>query len=99
MATGLCSIGRLLHMLFSASTRHQGTMMTTTLSIPDRSAHGCTMPAIGFGTSQLGDCGELVATALKIGYRHIDTAWKYGSEKGVGEGMRASGVPRKDVFL
>jgi diketogulonate reductase-like aldo/keto reductase len=32
------------------------------------------MPAIGFGTSSLGDCGEIVATALKLGYRHIDTA-------------------------
>lgn len=57
------------------------------------------MPAIGFGTSQLGDCGEIVATALKLGYRHIDTAGKYGSEKGVGEGIRASGIPRQDIFL
>jgi 2,5-diketo-D-gluconate reductase B len=63
------------------------------------SAHGAQIPAIGFGTSQLGDCGEIVATALKVGYRHIDTAWKYGSEKGVGEGLRASGVPRAEVFL
>jgi len=57
------------------------------------------MPAIGFGTSSLGDCGEIIATALKLGYRHIDTAWKYGTERGVGEGMRASGVPRSDIFL
>ncbi|HYY38059.1 MAG TPA: aldo/keto reductase [Xanthobacteraceae bacterium] len=57
------------------------------------------MPAIGFGTSSLGDCGEIVATALKVGYRHIDTAWKYGTERGVGEGIRASGVPRSDIFL
>lgn len=62
-------------------------------------AHGCRMPQIGFGTSQLGDCGELVATALRLGYRHIDTAWKYGSEKGVGAGIRASGVPRGEIFL
>jgi diketogulonate reductase-like aldo/keto reductase len=54
---------------------------------------------IGFGTSQLGNCGEVVAAALKLGYRHIDTAWKYGTEEGVGEGIRASGVPRKDIFL
>jgi diketogulonate reductase-like aldo/keto reductase len=67
--------------------------------IPNLSAHGCTMPQIGFGTSQLGDCGDLVATALKLGYRHIDTAWKYGSEKGVGAGIRASGVPRSEIFL
>jgi len=63
------------------------------------SAHGAEMPAIGFGTSSLGDCGEIVATALKLGYRHIDTAWKYDTERGVGEGMRASGVPRSDIFL
>ncbi|MBI3052548.1 MAG: aldo/keto reductase, partial [Betaproteobacteria bacterium] len=52
------------------------------------SARGVEIPRIGFGTSQLGDCGEIVATALKLGYRHIDTAWKYGSEEGVGEGIR-----------
>jgi diketogulonate reductase-like aldo/keto reductase len=57
------------------------------------------MPQIGFGTSQLGDCGDLVATALKLGYRHLDTAWKYGSEKGVGAGIRAAGVPRSEIFL
>jgi len=57
------------------------------------------MPVIGFGTSQLGNCGESVATALKLGYRNIDTAWKYGTEKGVGEGIKASGVSRKDIFL
>lgn len=68
-------------------------------SIPRLTAHGCNMPQIGFGTSQLGDCGELVASALKSGYRHIDTAWKYGTEKGVGAGIRASGVPRSEIFL
>ena len=57
------------------------------------------MPAIAFGTSQLGNCGEIVAAALKVGYRHIDTAWKYGTEQGVGEGIKASGVPRRDIFL
>ena len=68
-------------------------------SIPTLSAHGAEIPAIGFGTSSLGDCGEIVATALKLGYRHIDTAWKYGTERGVAEGMRASGVPRSEIFL
>jgi len=67
--------------------------------IPLLSAHGAQIPVIGFGTSQLGNCGEIVATALKLGYRHIDTAWKYGTEEGVGQGIRASGVPRKDIFL
>jgi 2,5-diketo-D-gluconate reductase B len=62
-------------------------------------ARGAEIPVIGFGTSQLGNCGEIVAQALKLGYRHIDTAWKYGTEEGVGEGMKRSGVPRQDIFL
>ena len=68
-------------------------------AIPTLSARGMQMPVIGFGTSQLGNCGEAVAAALKLGYRHLDTAWKYGTEEGVGQGIRASGVPRKDIFL
>jgi 2,5-diketo-D-gluconate reductase B len=68
-------------------------------SVPKLSAHGAEIPAIGFGTSSLGDCAEIVASALKLGYRHIDTAWKYGTERGVGEGMRASRVPRSEIFL
>jgi len=67
--------------------------------IPKLSARDAEIPAIGFGTSSLGNCGEVVANALKAGYRHIDTAWKYGTERGVGEGMRASGVPRSEIFL
>lgn len=69
------------------------------MTIPLLTAHGAQIPAIGFGTSQLGDCGDLVAMALRAGYRHIDTAWKYGSEKGVGIGIKASGVPRSEIFL
>jgi 2,5-diketo-D-gluconate reductase B len=67
--------------------------------VPILTAHGARIPGIGFGTSSLGDCGEIVATALKLGYRHIDTAWKYGSERGVGEGLRASSVARDEIFL
>jgi diketogulonate reductase-like aldo/keto reductase len=66
---------------------------------PTLTARGVEIPAIGFGTSSLGDCAEIVATALRLGYRHIDTAWKYGSERGVGEGMRAAGLPRGEIFL
>ena len=67
--------------------------------IPTLSAHSCEMPVVGLGTSQLGNCGEIVAAALKLGYRHIDTAWKYGTEEGVGEGIEASGVSRTEIFL
>jgi diketogulonate reductase-like aldo/keto reductase len=67
---------------------------------PKLSAHGAKIPAIGFGTSGIGDVRpEHVAAALKAGYRHIDTAWKYGTERAVGEGIRASGIPRQDIFL
>lgn len=63
-------------------------------------AHGAAIPAVGFGTSSIPtQCGPLVAEALRIGYRHIDTAQKYGTEKGVGDGIRASGVPRAEIFL
>jgi diketogulonate reductase-like aldo/keto reductase len=68
-------------------------------AVPTLSSRGAEIPVIGFGTSQLGNCGELVAAALKLGYRHIDTAWKYGTEQGVGEGIKASGVPRREIFL
>ena len=57
------------------------------------------MPIVGLGTWQLHDCGPLVASALRLGYRHIDTARNYGSERDVGEGIRASGIPRRDVFV
>src|SRR5580692_6719620 len=67
---------------------------------PKLAAHGAEIPAIGFGTSGMGDVrAEHIATALQAGYRHIDTARKYGTEPAVGDGIRASGVPRADIFL
>jgi 2,5-diketo-D-gluconate reductase B len=67
---------------------------------PKLAAQGAEIPAIGFGTSGMGDVrAEHIATALKAGYRHIDTARKYGTERTVGEGMRASGIPRSEIFL
>jgi 2,5-diketo-D-gluconate reductase B len=67
--------------------------------VPLLKAGDAEIPAIGFGTSSLGNCGEIVAQALGLGYRHLDTAWKYGTEDGVGEGMRAARVPRDEIFL
>jgi diketogulonate reductase-like aldo/keto reductase len=70
-------------------------------AIPTLSAHGATIPALGFGTSPLTGAfttDELLA-ALKAGYRHIDTARKYGTEREVGEAIRTSGVPRDEIFL
>ena len=59
------------------------------------------IPALGFGTGAMagGMSAEAVVAALKVGYRHIDTARKYGTEPQVGEAMRASGLPRQDIFL
>lgn len=73
----------------------------TRVNIPRLSAHGASIPAIGFGTVDLnGEAGvEVVATALRVGHRHIDAARKYWTEKEVGGGIRASGIPRADIFL
>lgn len=64
-------------------------------------AHGAAMPAIGFGTMELPvpNPAELVAHAIRAGYRHIDTARKYGTEEFVGAGIRAAGVPRAQLFV
>jgi diketogulonate reductase-like aldo/keto reductase len=69
------------------------------MAIPSVSAHGAKIPALGFGTSQLDNPAEAVAAALRAGYRHIDCARKYGTEDGVGEGIRAGGVPRAELFI
>ena len=62
---------------------------------------GGSIPAIGFGTSPMTGAmsAATVETALKVGYRHIDTGRKYGTEGAVGEAMRASGLKRDDVFV
>jgi len=59
------------------------------------------IPPIGFGTWPLKDevARDSVAMALDCGFRHIDTAQAYDNEKAVGEGVRASGLKREDVFL
>jgi 2,5-diketo-D-gluconate reductase B len=64
-------------------------------------AHGAQIPVVGLGTMTLKDalCVNIVATALQLGYRHLDTAERYGNEAEVGEGLRASGVKREDVFV
>jgi diketogulonate reductase-like aldo/keto reductase len=63
-------------------------------------AHGATMPAIGYGTMELPHRpAEQVAAAIAAGYRHIDTARKYGTEERVGEGIRASGIAHGELFV
>lgn len=64
--------------------------------------NGIKIPAIGYGTWQTPD-GEVaeagIKTAIKSGYRHIDTAAAYGNEISVGKGIRESRIPRKELFV
>ncbi len=64
-------------------------------------ANGARIPAIGLGTWELHGrtCARVVEQALRLGYRHIDTAEMYDNEREVGEAVRASGVKRGDVFI
>lgn len=64
-------------------------------------ANGAQIPAIGFGTFRMpgADVLRMVPAALKLGYRHIDTAQIYGNEAEVGEAIAGSGVARGDIFL
>ena len=72
---------------------------------PSLTVDGVTIPLLGFGTWQLEpeDARRMVAEALRIGYRHIDTAWIYKNEAAVGDGIRdaiaAGHVTRDEVFL
>src|SRR5712672_3012733 len=64
-------------------------------------ANGAKIPAIGLGTWELRGrtCARLVEQALKLGYRHIDTAQVYENEREVGEGLRASRIRRDEMFV
>lgn len=64
-------------------------------------ANGVEMPQLGLGTWPMNDAeaADAVASALGIGYRLVDTAENYGNERGVGEGMRRSGIARSEVFV
>jgi diketogulonate reductase-like aldo/keto reductase len=68
---------------------------------PSVDANGARIPLIGLGTWDLRgrSCAATVEQALRLGYRHIDTAAMYRNEEAVGEGLRASGVPRSEVFI
>jgi len=62
---------------------------------------GAKIPAVGLGTWQSGphEVEKAVEAALRAGYRHIDTAFAYGNEAEVGRGIKASGVPREEIWL
>ncbi|WP_435132684.1 aldo/keto reductase [Formosa sp. A9] len=71
-------------------------MTTVTLN------NGIEMPILGYGVYQVNDydeCKQSVLTALKVGYRSIDTAQAYGNEKAVGDAIKESGIPREELFI
>jgi 2,5-diketo-D-gluconate reductase B len=70
-------------------------------TIPAAEAHGARIPLLGLGTWELRGraCTRVVEQALRLGYRHLDTAEMYDNEREVGEGLHASGVKRGEVFV
>lgn len=64
-------------------------------------SNGVEISKIGLGTWMIDDdkVAQAVRAAVEIGYRHIDTAQGYMNERGVGEGIRSCGLPRKDIFV
>ncbi len=65
------------------------------------SANGANIPALGFGTFRMPDedVARVLPEALKLGFRHVDTAQIYKNEAAVGDVLSKSGVPRADIFL
>ena len=64
-------------------------------------SNGVKIPQLGLGTWFIDDdeVADAVKAAVKVGYRHIDTAQAYGNERGVGEGVRTCGIPREELFV
>ena len=75
--------------------------MTITIAPTVTLLNGVKMPQLGLGTWPMNDAESAmaVATALRMGYRLIDTAENYANERGVGEGIRQSGVNRAEIFV
>jgi 2,5-diketo-D-gluconate reductase A len=72
------------------------------MTVPTLTLHNqATIPQLGFGVFQVPpeQTAQTVTTALEVGYRHIDTAQMYQNEAGVGEAIRASGIPRDELFV
>ena len=71
------------------------------LNETDALSNGIEIPKLGLGTWFIDDdnVADAVRAAVEIGYRNIDTAQAYGNERGVGEGVRASGIPREELFV
>src|ERR1700758_39568 len=70
-------------------------------NVPSVEVGGARIPLVGFGTWDLRGrvCARVVEQALRLGYRHVDTAEMYDNEREVGEGLRASGIDRDEIFI
>jgi len=85
-------------MAWNASAGSYDALMT----VPSLPLHdGRSIPQLGFGVFQIPaeDTARVVGAAFEAGYRHIDTAWGYMNEQGVGEAIAASGLARDDIFV
>src|SRR5215468_9361660 len=82
----------------TSRTRHAKLL---SMEMPVVTSGGARVPVIGLGTWDLRGrtCARVVEQALRLGYRHVDTAEMYDNEHEVGEGLRASAVPRDEVFV
>ena len=77
-------------------------MKITGINGTTKLANGVDMPYFGLGAFLLNEGKEVIDSvkhALKLGYRHIDTASLYANEKGVGEAIKQSGIDRKEIFV
>ena len=77
-------------------------MTSAAASIPSIALNdGHSIPQIGLGTWPLNDAqvADAIVAAAQLGYRHIDSAMRYGNEAGVGEGVRRTGIPREEFFV
>lgn len=98
----LFSLGVILASIFQASAS-DANLYVGTANVPNvQLNNGILMPRFGLGTFlQPNDsvCYNSVSTALKAGYRHIDTAHAYGDERGVGLAVKESGIPRNEIWI
>ncbi len=71
------------------------------MELSKNSRNSIEMPLVGYGTYQLStsQAEVCVAEALKAGFRHIDSAEGYNNEEGTGKGIKASGIPREEIFV
>ena len=72
-------------------------MTVPTLTLNDQAE----IPQLGFGVFQVppAQTAEVVSQALEVGYRHIDTAQMYQNEQGVGDALKATDVPREELWI